>query len=272
MPELPEVETIKRDLETKILKVPLKDIKLYDISYLKRQKIVFDDLFSLKGQILNNIERRGKYLFFYFKDKILLIHLGLTGTLILREKIGDCPLSMNHLILSFDFTNYLIYLRDIRKFGKLSLIQKEKGEKFLASLGEDALNISYEGFKKKISLYKRPLKSFFLSQKFVSGLGNIYTDELLFRAKLSPFKKGCELTENEIKNLFKRMKELLQKAIELRGSSIKNYVDGRGQPGRFQEKHLVYGKRGMPCLICGTPLSYTKFQQRGTTYCPNCQK
>lgn len=272
MPELPEVETIKRDLKSKILKFPLKDIKLYDLSYLKRQNIVLYDLFSLKGQILNNIERKGKYLLFYFKEKILLIHLGLTGALILREKIADSPLPMNHLILSFDFKNYLLHLRDIRKFGKLYIIQKEESKKFLSSLGEDALKISYEHFKRKISSYRGPLKSFFLSQKFVSGLGNIYTDELLFRAKLSPFKKGIELTEDEIKNLFKRMKELLQEAIELRGSSIKDYVDGMGQLGHFQEKHLVYGKRGMPCPICGTLLSYTKLQQRGTTYCPNCQK
>ncbi|MFN3505171.1 MAG: bifunctional DNA-formamidopyrimidine glycosylase/DNA-(apurinic or apyrimidinic site) lyase [Caldimicrobium sp.] len=272
MPELPEVETIKRDLVAKILGAQVIDIKPYDPSFLKRQKIDFQDLFSLKGQILDKIDRFGKYLFFSFKEKFLILHLGLTGALILDEKNKDTHLLMNHLILSFEFKQYLLHLRDIRKFGKLFIIGKEEREKFLNSVAEDALEISYESFKRKISLYKGPLKSFFLNQKFVSGLGNIYTDELLFRAKLSPFKKGFELTEEDIKTLFKIMKELLQEAIKLRGSSIRDYVDGMGQPGRFQERHLVYGKKGLPCPFCGTPLFYTKLNQRGTTYCPNCQK
>ena len=110
-----------------------------------------------------------------------------------------------------------------------------------------------------------------LNQKLISGLGNIYTDEILFRAGISPLKKGNELNPEEVERLFKTMKEVLKEAIKLRGSSVRDYIDPEGRKGEFQKRHMVYGKKGELCPKCKRPLVYKKIAQRGTTFCPHCQ-
>lgn len=272
MPELPEVETIKRDLEKRIVKEVLSEIMIHNPLFLQKNKITPQDLFSLKGQLISSVERRGKYLLLNYEKKCLIFHLGLTGSLILKKNL-ESPLKVTkHCLFTLFFKTYSLTFRDIRKFGKIFLLERYKIDFFFKSLGEDALTISYENFFKLLSQHKGNLKAFFLNQKYLAGLGNIYTDELLFRTKISPFRKTTELTLDEVKLLYHNLKNLLQEAINLRGSSVKDYIDGLGHPGKFQEKHLVYRKAGHPCPNCGNLLKYVKIHQRGTTFCPYCQK
>lgn len=272
MPELPEVETIKRDLEKSIYNQILKDIIIQNFSYLDKQKISYKKLLLLKNHKLLNLTRKGKYLLFHFDNHCLIFHLGLTGSLILRSKEDLLEINSKHNLLILVFENYNLIFRDIRKFGKIFLIFEEEVDKFLSKIGVDALEVSLGDFINLLLFAKCDLKSFFLNQRFISGLGNIYIDELLFRVRLSPFRKTNSLTHKEMENLYYKMRELLYEAIALRGSTVKNYVDALGSPGRFQEKHLVYGKKGKPCPLCNHPFQFVKHHQRGTTFCPQCQK
>ena len=273
MPELPEVETIKRDLEKELVGQKLRNIKIFNYSYFLKNKI--RNLDSLLGTKLLYIKRKGKYLIFFFQKELLLFHLGLTGFFILSKRDINKFLDekKKYLILVLEFEKYNLSYFDIRKFGKIKKVKVENISKLkeIKQLGKDVLKISFEEFKNIIKKRKRNIKSLLLDQKFIAGLGNIYIDELLFRAKVSPLKNTKDLKEEEIKELFYQMKKLLKEAIDLRGSSIRNYVNVNGEKGKFQEKHLVYRKKGLPCPKCGEILVYKKIAQRGTTYCPNCQ-
>lgn len=271
MPELPEVETIKRDLEKRLIGKKLLKIETFqEIFYSKYLKNL--DLKTLLSQKVKEIRRKGKYLFFLLENKILVFHLGLTGALILGNPKGANPLfNKKHLILILEFDDLRLFFIDIRKFGKVWIIEKEKLEEHFSFLGKDALEISFKEFKNLLLSKNRLIKSFLLDQRIISGLGNIYTDEILFRSRINPLRKTKNLSEEEIKRIYQNMQEVLVKAIELRGSSVKNYINGKGERGTFQEEHLVYGKRGRPCPICGNPLQYKKIAQRGTTFCSYCQ-
>lgn len=271
MPELPEVETIKRDLSIKILNQTLKSLSVKDKSYLKRGDLSEDLLKNLQGKKILSMERKGKYLLFIFEKTALIFHLGLTGALVLNPT--SLPENLKkHEILTMHFESDHLHYFDIRRFGKIYLVDHKNLSKFFTSLGKDALEISFEEFRDLIKSHNLKLKSLLLNQSLISGLGNIYTDELLFRAKIHPERPSRSLSEEEIKRLYQMMKALLEEAISLRGSSVKNYVDGEGKKGSFQERHLVYGKRGEPCPRCSAPLEYKKIAQRGTTFCPRCQK
>jgi len=274
MPELPEVETIKKSLKSKLIGQKLKNIIVFNKDFIFKNKI--KNLNTLVNTKLLSIERKGKYLIFFFEKEFLLFHLGLTGTLLLlsdkdKEKITDKE--KRHLILNFQFETHELIYSDIRKFGK---IKKAKIEeiftlKELKNLGKDALEVDFKEFKNIFLKKNRNIKNLLMDQKVVSGLGNIYVNELLFRTQISPFKNSKDLKEEEIKRLFFQMKKLLKEAISFRGSSIKNYVDAQGKKGGFQNRFLVYGKKNIVCPKCGENLRYQKLSQRGTFYCPNCQ-
>ena len=271
MPELPEVETIKRDLEKELTGAILKGVFIHNENFLKRHHLTKEDFKAIEEKAVEALERKGKFLSLLFEEKALIFHLGLTGTLIFNP-VRKSSINLSHAVLSLYFDKGELLFRDMRKFGKVFLLSRKKLPEFFAKIGLDALEISYEDFKRSIVNHRGNIKAFFLSQKYISGLGNIYTDELLFRARISPFRRGLDLSEEEILRLYQEMKTLLNEAIALRGSSIRDYVDGEGKRGHFQERHLVYGKAESPCPICQTPLKRTLIAQRGTTYCPNCQK
>ncbi|MCS7278899.1 MAG: DNA-formamidopyrimidine glycosylase [Thermodesulfobacteriaceae bacterium] len=275
MPELPEVETIKRDLEKRLIGKKLLRIEIFQETFYKKY---FKDDFLLKlktllSQKIKEIRRKGKYLLLLLENKVLVFHLGVTGALILGNPKGGNPLfNKKHLILTLEFDELSLFFIDIRKFGKVWILEKEKLEDHFFFLGKDALEISFKEFKDLLLSKNRLIKSFLLDQRIISGLGNIYTDEILFRSRINPLRKTKNLSEEEIKRIYQNMQEVLVKAIELRGSSVKNYINGKGERGAFQEEHLVYGKRGSPCPICGNPLQYKKIAQRGTTFCSRCQR
>lgn len=271
MPELPEVETIKRDLKKYLLGAILKEVLIVNKNFLTKNKIELEELQNLKNSRLFELERRGKMLALIFEKRALIFHLGLTGALIFQPS----PLFADnkHLIFSLLFDSGILSFQDIRKFGKIWLIPKENLTNFWqTNLGPDALEITEEDFITLLKEGHGPIKALLLNQKKLAGLGNIYATELLFRAKIHPLRKAESLTPEERRTLYREMKALLQEAIALRGSSVRDYVDGLGQKGLFQEKHLVYGKRGKPCPLCQTPLEYIPLQGRGTTFCPQCQK
>ena len=271
MPELPEVETIRKDLCSQILNKYLKNFFMFDENFLRKNKITLDTLKTLKGKRLLSIERKGKYLIFIFQEKALIFHLGLTGALIVNSY--SLPENYkNHHILTLEFEGNLLHFFDIRKFGRLYLLDRENLSEFYNQLGKDALEISYEEFSNLLKGRIQKIKALLLNQKLISGLGNIYIDEILFRAGIHPERLSNSLSEKELKSLYHNMINTLKEAISLRGSSVKNYVDGEGKRGSFQERHLVYGKRELPCPRCGIPLEYKKIAQRGTTFCPHCQK
>lgn len=272
MPELPEVETIKRSLEKELIGQKVKNIKIFNYDFIFKNKI--KNLNTLINTKLLSIKRKGKYLVFLFEKELLLFHLGLTGFFILSEnkdKISDKE--RNYLILSLQFEKHELFYSDIRKFGK---VRKAKIKDIstlteLRNLGKDALEINFEEFKNLFLKRNRNIKDLLMDQRLISGLGNIYVNELLFRAQISPFRNSKELKEEDIKRLFFQMKDLLKEAIIFRGSSIKNYVDAKGKKGEFQNRFLVYGKKNTACPRCGENLKYQKISQRGTFYCPKCQ-
>jgi len=270
MPELPEVETIRKDLEKELKGQTLINIKIFDPPFLLKNKV--ENLNTLINTKLLSVKRKGKYLIFLFEKELLLFHLGLTGFFILQEKDLSFKKEQKHLILIFEFEKHVLNYFDIRKFGKIKKVKEFKKLKELEKLGKDALEIEFDEFKNIFKSKKRRVKDLLMDQRIISGLGNIYTNELLFRAKVNPFKFSNELKEEEIEKLFFQMKNLLKEAIDLKGTSIKDYVDVKGKKGNFQERLLVYGKKGYPCPECGEPLKYQKISQRGTFYCQNCQQ
>jgi formamidopyrimidine-DNA glycosylase len=271
MPELPEVETIKRDLSILIGR-PLKSITVYNEAYLEKNEIMPKELKKLEGQNLLQLSRKGKYLFLHFSKTILGFHLGLTGSLILLA-VGKPLDKFKHKVLSLNFLEMCLVFSDMRKFGRLFLFDEEKSlQNFLIDIGPDALEIGLSEFKEALRSIRKPIKSALLDQKVISGVGNIYADEILFRAGINPLRSASSISEEELQKLFQTMKEVLHLAIQLRGSTIKDYVDGLGRAGIFQTEHLVYQKYGKPCPRCGEPIEKIKVAGRTTSYCPQCQR
>ena len=271
MPELPEVETIKRDLSF-LTSSQLKALEVYDRPYLEKNSISLSSLKALEGQTLVRLSRKGKYLFFHFSRSTLGFHLGLTGSLTLNDS-DETIHNHKHKVLRLDFSQGMILFSDMRKFGKIfHFIDDEGFSKFLNQIGPDALEIELSEFKECLKKHTKPIKSVFLDQKIISGIGNIYADEILFRAGISPLRPANILSEDELQKLYKVMKDVLNLAIELRGSTIKDYVDGFGRHGMFQTQHLVYQKYGKPCPRCGNVIEKTIVSGRTTSFCPKCQR
>ncbi len=245
MPELPEVETIKRQLS---------------------QKIVGK---KLKGKLITSVSRRGKMLLINFSDQeSLVFHLKMTGQLIFNGK----KTKHTRKIFQFEDKSFLIF-NDLRKFGWFRLVKNADQLKEIQQLGKDALAISLSDFQKLFLKRKQAkIKPLLLDQKFIAGIGNIYADEILFDARIHPLRQVKNLKKQEITKLFYSIKKILKKAIEKKGSSAKDYLDGLGNEGAYLAFHQVYQKTGQPCLFCKTPIQRIKISQRSSHFCPSCQK
>jgi formamidopyrimidine-DNA glycosylase len=188
----------------------------------------------------------------------------MTGSL--RVSAPDVPVEKHtHAILKLSSGRELRFI-DPRRFGRLSVIEQ------FAAPGSEPLHISFEDFAKLFHKRKTPIKSALLNQKLLSGVGNIYADEALFRANIRPRRRASSLTHYELKRLDAALKKVLNHAIRLGGSSISDYVDADGEEGFFQLKHRVYGREGKPCLVCKTPIKRIVIAGRSSHYCPKCQK
>ena len=273
MPELPEVETVKETLKRLIVG---KKIIAITVNYSNIIEYPNVQLFKeeIINQTINDIKRRGKWLLFDLDNYYLLSHLRMEGRYFYKNK-NDEHLKHEHVIFNFSDETELRYL-DSRKFGKMHLIEKKDAynQKPLNELGlepwDDNLTISY--LKEKYKNKKLPIKTVILDQSIIVGIGNIYADEILFLSNINPLKKASLLNDNELFNIIKYTKEILEKAILNGGTTIRSYESSEGVHGKFQRNLLVHNRENENCPNCKNKIIKIRVGGRGTYYCPNCQK
>ena len=274
MPELPEVETVKRTLIPRITGKKITDVV---INYETMIKGISAEEFknNLTGQHFLNIMRRGKYLIFELDDYYLLSHLRMEG----KFFYGESEFSREkhtHVEFKLEDEGSLKY-EDVRKFGTFHLYAKGINLETTPSFKVLGLEPWDEVFdfvyvKNFLKGKKMPIKSMLLSQKLVTGLGNIYVDEVLFASKIHPLKISGELTDGEIHNIIEHTQTILAKAIEYKGTTIKTFTSSHGMTGEFQNFLKVHTKYGDKCQDCQAIIVKTKVGGRGTYFCPVCQK
>lgn len=273
MPELPEVETVKRSLQPVLEGETITGVEVYYPGIIKKPGISeFRQLSA--GKKIQKVERRGKYLLFQLSHGYtLVIHLRMTGQLILASK-GEPYTQHTHVVFCLTNNKQLRFV-DIRKFGLIFLIPSGNWQEAggLSELGPEPLaeEFTLDLFRTLLQRKRGILKAFLLDQKNIAGIGNIYADEVLFFAGLHPQRSVETLTEAEIETLYAAIRAKLAEGVEYRGTSVRNYVDGQGEKGGFQERLQVYDHAGLPCPRCGATLIKTSVAGRGTVYCPRCQ-
>lgn len=272
MPELPEVETIKRTLSQLIIGKTITDITIYWPKIIKHPDTeMFKQL--LIGQTFQQMNRKGKFLLFHLDDYILVSHLRMEGKY--RVENSSIPIDKHtHVIFTLDDKEELRY-HDVRKFGTMHVFPKDQvlTEKPLNQLGPDPFETACtdEYLFNKFQGTSRVIKTVLLDQTVVAGLGNIYVDETLFLSRIHPLTRANQLTKDEVKRINHYAKVVLQQAIEKGGTSIRSYVDGKGEMGMFQQELFVYGQEEKPCRHCGHPIEKMKVHGRGTHICIKCQ-
>lgn len=288
MPELPEVETIRQDLRAFVLNKTISKVDLVLPRLIKSDPKQFQDI--LKNNSFTDIKRVGKLIIFELKNKptnFLLIHLKMTGQLIYCSqkniiagghslpKISDCK-SGKYSYVIFNFKDgSKLFFNDMRTFGALKIVNSFELQDIINKYGIEPLqkNFKLKTLNDKIKKRRTSIKALLLNQNIVSGIGNIYADEILFRAGVLPDRIANSLSKPEIKRIFQSCSVIIKQAIKSRGTTFNNYVDGRGQKGGYVKQLKVYGRAGKKCLNCKKSiLIKTKVAGRGTVYCPKCQK
>ncbi|MCM3588623.1 DNA-formamidopyrimidine glycosylase [Mesobacillus maritimus] len=274
MPELPEVETVRKTLEALVLGKKIEKVTIYWPKMVKHPVEVEQFLDALIGQSILEISRRGKFLIFYTNDFALISHLRMEGKYGVFP--GDTPVE-NHTHAIFQFTDGTeLRYKDVRKFGTYHLYKKgsEWNEPPLIGLGPEPFSEEFtlEALKQKLSKTSRKIKPALLDQKVLVGLGNIYVDEALFRAGIHPERIASTLSDEELKLLHKEIIQTLKEAVEKGGSTIRSYINSQGQIGLFQLELNVYGRNGEACKKCGSEIEKMVVGGRGTHICPVCQK
>lgn len=266
MPELPEVETIKRELEKAILGKKFKKVCVHHPAVV-REPAVEKFKKGLEGLTIKNILRKAKVLILELSNgKSLVIHLKMTGQLVYP---GDGKTARVSFHLS-DGKN--LDFNDRRLFADLRLLDDWHTLKFIQGLGPEPFDLTLEEFKEMLAHKKTKIKPLLMDQTFISGIGNLYAAEALFRARIHPERPAVSLSDREKELLFKEIKDTLSEAIKYKGSSIDQYVQLSGEPGDYVKHHKVYDREGKPCFVCKTPIRRTALGGRGTYFCPKCQK
>lgn len=269
MPELPEVETVRKGLENlcdkKIIKVFRSDKKLRIESSI--------DLQELMGARILEICRRARYLIINFSNqKSLILHLGMSGRITVLDKFKK--LKHDHFAFELADGSWMVF-NDPRRFGFVDLLKTKDLEKhkMLAKLGPEPLSeeFNFTYLKEKLSRKKMNIKTTMMDNEIVVGVGNIYINESLFDSGISPLRNACDLTDSEIKKLINSIKKIIRKAIELGGSSISDYVDAKGELGNFQHNFKLYGRSGENCLHCKKTIQRIVQNGRSSYYCSICQ-
>ena len=270
MPELPEVETIVRGLARAL---PGKTISAVRVS-LKKIAVAPDGVdfeSTLGGERIQSVGRRGKYAVIGLgSGRKLVVSLRMTGRLVIA-KAGDPPYPYGHITLELSDKRRLVFA-DVRQFGRMRLVGAD--EPWDASLGPEPLSGDFtpERFIGMLSGRTTPIKVFLLDQRRIAGIGNIYACEALWSAGIRPGKPAKSLTKTAVRRLHHAVVDVLKRAVDLRGSSIDDYVDARGLKGGFQNVLSVYGRAGRKCPRCGAEIVRTVVAQRGTWWCRKCQK
>jgi len=289
MPELPEVEVVKRSLNNKVQNLIIKKVKINDSKL--RYRIHKNELRKIIGLRIKKIERRSKFLLFFFNKNItMLVHLGMTGKFFFinrkKEKIKtsfyyniDYKKDKKHdRVEIFLNKNLKLIYNDVRKFGFIKLLNSTNlnSNLHLNNLGPEPLEneFNYNYFKEYTKGKSRTIKDILMDQRFVSGVGNIYANEILFSSKIKPFRKVKTLKTFEIEKIIKFTKKILNNSIKLGGSSIKDFSSSDGKKGSFQQHFNVYGKKGEICsnINCKNKIIKSVISNRATFFCSECQK
>jgi len=272
MPEIAEVETVRNTLKKRILNKKIKEVKIFYEPIIESNKETFKT--DLINKSFIDIKRIGKWLIFETEDRYLLSHLRMEGKFFIKDSNEEKE-KHEHIIFTFQDNTDLRYC-DTRKFGRMNLIKKENLYK-TESIKKQGLepgdkNLTSEYLLEKFKSKKLPIKTVLLDQTIISGLGNIYVNEVMFYAGINPKKAAKEVTKEESELIVKGSDEIIKEAIKLGGTTIKSYTSSLGVTGRFQANLKVHKREGEPCLACNTKIENIKIGGRSTYYCPKCQK
>ncbi|HTZ99855.1 MAG TPA: bifunctional DNA-formamidopyrimidine glycosylase/DNA-(apurinic or apyrimidinic site) lyase [Candidatus Aquilonibacter sp.] len=276
MPELPEVETVARGLREALPGRRILDVRLGKTDFIENPAAIEE---QLPGKQIRAVKRHGKFLLLELAsantdeaahELVLLIHLGMTGQIVTCPPEAPVPLH-THVFLALDDGKELRYT-DIRRFGSMQLLVDGARAKALQSLGADPLEMTEAQFKAAVGARRARVKALLLDQHVMSGMGNIYTDEALWRARIHPMRIGATLKRDEMARLYRAVRDVLTEAIRLRGSSVSDYVDSKGQRGEFQLRHRVYQRDGKKCFRCGATIRRAIVAGRSSHFCPKCQR
>jgi formamidopyrimidine-DNA glycosylase len=274
MPELPEVETIRLALEPHLVGRRLEHVEISD-SRLVRPFEPDAVSAELEAELIVALERRGKYLIMRFESgRALLIHLRMTGSLrhAAPGSLAEDP--HRRAVVRLDDGSDVAY-RDVRRFGTWHLLEPQELDPYLAQrLGREPLERTFTARRlgERLAGRRAPVKAALLDQRTVAGLGNIYVDEALWRARIHPLRPARTVGTDELARLTRAIKDALKAGIARQGASLRDYSTPDGRRGRMQEEFRVYGREGEPCTRCGTPIDKIRAGGRGTWYCPNCQR
>ncbi|GIW84938.1 MAG: formamidopyrimidine-DNA glycosylase [Gemmataceae bacterium] len=271
MPELPEVETVVRDLRPRLVGRRLVSVHWGPKPLRRSWPAVAVQ--RLRGSRVESIQRRGKWiLVFCDSGQALRIHLGMTGQLTVVP-LSEPPLDHIHWWAELD-NGWQWRLRDVRRFGSVEWFprREEAVAELEQKLGPEPLALPAGYLPRAAGRSFRCLKAVLLDQRIVAGIGNIYADEALFRAGLHPARRAASLSAKEWEQLRRAIRDVLRRAVQARGSTIRDYIGGSGLQGKYQERLMVYGRRGEPCPRCKTPIVCLRLAGRTSHFCPACQK
>jgi formamidopyrimidine-DNA glycosylase len=273
MPELPEVETVVRELRPRLVGRRIAQVQVGKRPLRRRWRAQWGP--ELVGKRVQEIRRRGKWILLCLDQEChLVLHLGMTGQLTVEP--AHAPVrNHTHLLFGLDRGGKQLRFRDVRRFGSATLFAApEEVEQFFleSGLGPEPFDLNPKYWQERLADSMRCLKAILLDQRVVAGVGNIYADESLFEARLHPALVGKDTTGRQAQRLRKAIVAVLHRAIDKRGSSIRDYIGGSGRKGEFQEEFCVYGRTGLPCLCCGKAIVCVRLAGRSTHYCPRCQK
>jgi formamidopyrimidine-DNA glycosylase len=287
MPELPEVETLRRDLEKEVIGKRIKAVEVTGARAVRRHKTKADFTGRLEGRKITGVQRKGKYLLVALEptatptgekvSEVLVVHLGMSGQLLRAKSAKEALAKHTHVVITFSQGGQLRFV-DPRTFGELFVSAADDVEKAvpeLAHLGFDPIEdvMSWNRFSDLLHAKKTKLKPLLMDQQFLAGIGNIYADEILWGAGLRYDRPSDSLSSQEVRRLYRSVVETLQEAIKHRGSSLadEQYRDLFGEVGDFQNQHKVYDREGQPCRRCRSPIARVKLSGRSTFLCEQCQ-
>jgi formamidopyrimidine-DNA glycosylase len=272
VPELPEVETVVRDVRPHLTGRRIQAVGVSQKALRRPWSSEWETL--LLGRRVAGVRRRGKWIVLDLDRGLSLVfHLGMSGNLTVTD--ADAPVADHtHVVIALGRGDRQLRFRDIRRFGSATLFagRDALGRFFEDSgLGPEPWDLQPGPWHERLTATDRSLKAVLLDQRVVAGVGNIYADESLFEARLHPARTGRSVTKAEAERLRRAIVTVLERAIERRGSSIRNYVGGSGQKGRYQDEFRVYGRTAAPCVRCRTPIERVRLAGRSTHFCPKCQ-
>jgi formamidopyrimidine-DNA glycosylase len=273
MPELPEVESVRRQLEPALVGRCFEDVRIDD-PRLVRPYEPAEVAAELQGERVTEVGRRGKYLVVWFESgRVLLIHLRMTGSLLHAPSgsLDDDP--HRRAVVKLDDGTDVAY-RDVRRFGTWLLLEPGEAEPYLrARVGDEPLDALFTAARlgERLAGRRTSLKAALLDQRTLAGMGNIYVDEALWRARLNPLRPAAGLDRNELRRLHRAIRAALEHGLARQGSTLRDYRLPDGSGGSMQDEFRVYGRRDEPCDRCGTPIARTQVVGRTTWFCPTCQ-